>query len=113
MVVFIYTNEEQEKQIKRLPYIYKFLTYPGDSAPAIIPNEQIEQLKFMLNNADSDVVMNDNIYKLGEKVKISRGPLKGLEGELCYINPNKPMVAIRIECLGYACVNVSKSNIEK
>ena len=38
--------------------------------------------------------------------------LKGLEGELSYIEENKPIVAIRIDGLGYACVSVEKINLE-
>jgi hypothetical protein len=39
--------------------------------------------------------------------------MKGLEGELSYIEENKPIVAIRIDGLGYACVSVDKVNLEK
>ncbi len=111
MVVFVFLNAEEEVQLKKYSFIYKILSYPGQKKAAIIPNEQIERLKFMLKNADSKVELNDKLFEVGGKVQIVRGPLKNLEGELCYFNSNKPMVAIRIECLGYACVNVSKSDV--
>ena len=38
--------------------------------------------------------------------------MKGLEGELSYIEKNKPIVAIRIDGLGYACVSVETINLE-
>ena len=43
---------------------------------------------------------------------IVRGALKGLEGELCKSVPEKSMVAIRIDGLGYACVSVSVGDFE-
>ncbi len=111
MIVFVKVSEVQEKRLKTYSYIRKIISYPGQNKSAIIPDEQIERLKFMLNYADSKVEINNNIFEIGEKVKIIRGSLNGLEGELYYFDSDKPMVAIRIECLGYACVNVSKTDI--
>lgn len=112
MVVFIHTDENTEKQIRNFSFIYKFLSYPGHKETAVIPDTQIELLKFMLKHAESNVQLAEKIFSVGETVRIGRGPLKGLEGELCYVTEDKPMVAIRIECLGYACVSVSKTDIE-
>ena len=112
MVVFIHTDENTEKQIKRFSFIHKILSYPGCKDTAIIPDEQIERLKFMLNHSDTEVLLNERFFSVGETVRIARGPLKGLEGELCHVIENRPLVAIRIECFGYACVSISKSDIE-
>ena len=112
MVVFIHTDEKTEKQIRNFSFIYKILSYPGHKETAVIPDVQIERLKFMLKHAESEVQLSEKIFSVGETVRIARGPLKGLEGELCYVTEDKPMVAIRIECLGYACVNVYKADIE-
>ena len=112
MIVFICTDEKTEKQIRNFSFIYKILSYPGHKETAIIPKIQIERLKFMLKHAESEVQLKENIFSVGETVRIGRGPLKGLEGELCNVTENNPMVAIRIDCLGYACVNVSKTDIE-
>lgn len=111
MIVFVHADKKTERQLITYPFINKVLSYPGQRTPAIIPDDQIERLKFMLNHANSAVEMRDKIPQVGEMVCITRGPLRGLEGELCYFNPERPMVAIRIEHLGYACVNVSKRDI--
>lgn len=112
MVIFIHTDEMTERRLRTYTYIYKILSYPGQYNAAIIPDEQIDQLKYMLRHADSPVEMIDQNLQVGQQVRIARGPLKGLEGELCYVEAEKPMVAIRIECLGYACVSVSKGDLE-
>ena len=112
MVVFIHTDEKTEKQIRNFSFIYKILSYPGHKETAVIPDVQIERLKFMLKHAESEIQLSEKLFSIGETVRIARGPLKGLEGELCYVTEDKPMVAIRIECLGSACVNVSKADIE-
>ena len=84
MVVFILVNKEEENCLRRSSIVYRFISYPGQKDVAVIPNEQIEKLKFMLHNADSAVEFSDTIYEIGEEIEILRGPLRGLCGELCY-----------------------------
>ena len=112
MVVFIRLVKDEEDKFRRLSFILKFITYPGSKELATpIPDEQIDKLKFLLHNADAKVSIIENL-KVGDKVRLVRGPMKGLEGELSYIEENKPIVAIRIDGLGYACVSVDKINLE-
>ncbi len=113
MVVFVRVDEVLEKQLKTYSFVYKLLSYPGSKNAAVIPEEQIESLKFMLNHADSNVVLDNNLLQIGEEVRIVRGPLKGLEGELHVVDMDNMMVAIRIECLGCACVNVALTDVER
>ena len=113
MIVFARVDNVEEAQLKSLSFINKILSYPGQKNPAIIPDEQIERLKFMLNNAESNVELDNNQLQIGEQVRIVRGSLKGLEGELHVIDSDKMMVALRIECLGCACVKVSSADIER
>lgn len=112
MVVFVRLAKKEEDEFRRLPFIMKFITYPGAEELATpIPDEQIEKLKFLLHNADAKVSIVENL-KVGDRVRLVSGPMKGLEGELNYIEENKPIVAIRIDGLGYACVIVEKINLE-
>jgi transcription antitermination factor NusG len=112
MVVFVRLAQDEEDDFRRLSFILKFITYPGSKELTTpIPDEQIEKLKFLLRNADVKVSIVENL-KVGDRVRLVRGPMKGLEGELCYIEENKPIVAIRIDGLGYACVSVEKINLE-
>ena len=113
MVVFVHTDEKTERSLRMHSFIRKILTYPGQTAAAVIPDDQIERLKFMLRHSDSPVEMMAQNLQVGDRVHIIRGALQGLEGELCKCVPEKSMVAIRIEGLGYACVNVSVEDIEK
>ena len=112
MVVFVQVDEEIEKSLITYSFIYKFISYPGQKETAIIPDEQIEKLKFMLNNADSNVEVYDSIYEVGEEIEIVRGPLKGFSGELCYFEKGKPKVGICLELLGYACVSVNINDVK-
>ena len=113
MIVFIRAEKADIKRLILHPFIHKLLTYPGQNTPTIIPDAQIENLKFMLRQSEAQVEMMNHVFKTGDRVRIARGPLKDLEGELCRVESEKSMVAIQIECLGYACVNIDKSDLER
>ena len=112
MVVFVHTDEKTERTLRMQSFIRKILTYPGQTTAAVIPDDQINRLKFMLRQSDSPVEMMEQRLQVGDKVHIVRGALRGLEGEF-FKNVDKSMVAIHIEALGYACVSVSVEDIEK
>ena len=110
MVVFVHTDEKTERSLRMHSFIRKILTYPGQTTAAVIPDDQIDRLKFMLRQSDSPVEMMEQHLQVGDRVHIVRGALQGLEGEL-YKNVDKSMVAIHIEALGYACVSVSVEDV--
>ena len=112
MVVFVRADEATERTLRMQSFIRKILTYPGQQAAAVIPDDQIDRLKFMLKQADSPVELMPENLRVGDRVRIARGALKGLEGELCKSVPEKSMVAIRIDGLRYACVSVSVGDLE-
>lgn len=112
MVVFARVDKFEEIQTRNLSLIYKVVTYPGRYEAATIPENQIETLKYMLKHADQTVEMKERILEVGDRIRIARGPLKDLEGELFLVDTDKPMIAVRIECLGYACVSIDKSDVE-
>ena len=112
MIVFIHTDEMTERRLRMETFIRKILSFPGQWKAAVIPDSQINRLKFMLRHAETSVELVEQSLQVGETVRVVRGPLKGLEGEICMAKDDKPMVAIRIDCLGYACVNIEKSDVE-
>lgn len=111
MVVFVRLAKDEEDEFRRLPFIMKFITYPGANELATpIPDEQIEQLRFLLEYSESPVTFS-NYIEIGDAVRITAGSLKGLTGYCCSVNNS--MVAIHLELLGYATTYVSKMYIEK
>ena len=112
MVIFALVDKEEENSLRRTSHISKFISYPGEVGAAIIPNEQIENLKFMLNNADSAVDFSDRVYEIGEEIEIARGPLKGLCGELCYVEKGNPMIGVYVDLLGYSYVKVDITDVK-
>ena len=109
MVVFVRLAKEEEDEFRRLPFIMKFITYPGAEELATpIPDEQIEQIQFLLKHSESPVTFSAHI-EIGDAVRIVKGPLKGFIGYCCGVSNSD--IAIHLDLLGYATTCISKSDI--
>ena len=110
MVVFVRLAKNEEDEFRRLPFIMKFISYPGANELATpIPDNQIEQLRFLLNKSESPVAFSAHI-EIGDAVRIVKGPLKGFTGYCCGASNSE--VAIHLDMLGYATTYVPIANIE-
>ena len=111
MVVFVRVDEIERNIVRDLSFIYKLITYPGQSQPAIIPDSQISNLQFMVDNSKDQIVFKESSLCIGDTIQVIRGPLKGLTGAVCQTEDKKLMVAVRLDFLGYACVNIPITDI--
>ena len=116
MVVFVRATVSEEEWLRNQSYIYKLIALPGSNEDkrnfaTPIPDYQIEQLKFMTENADKTITIEKPLH-FGDKVRIIRGPLQGFEGKLCTLKNKKQVIAIMLDSLGYACVEVSINDIQ-
>lgn len=82
-------------------------TYSG-----VIPDEQMERFKFMLDYSDEAVEMCAAPLAPGELIRVVKGPLKGLEGELVEVD-GKAKVVVRLDLLGCAGVDMPVGFVEK
>ena len=83
----------------------------GESSPAVIPDEQMARFRFMLDYSEEAVCMNDTPLARGEKVRVIKGPLSGLVGELVTVG-GKSKIAVRLNMLGCACVDMPIGYVE-
>lgn len=115
MVVFICATVREEEWLRDQSYIYKLLALPGSDEDkkrfaTPIPDYQIERLKFLLENAETEVSIVSN-FKVGNSVCVASGPLKGLEGVVSEADEKSSIVGVQIDGLGYACVKIAKDHI--
>ena len=109
MIVFVYLSSNEEDDFRKLPFILKFITYPGSKELATpIPDEQIANLKTLLEKAPNQVCFESRVIHEGDKVKIIKGPLKGLEGYVIQENATSLLV-LEIELLGCVKLKIDKS----
>ena len=112
MVVFARLASTEYIQALRLPSVNRFMVLRGESTPALIPDSQMERFRFMLDYSEQAVEMCSEHLQPGEQVKVIKGPLTGLTGELMTVD-GKSKVAVRINMLGAALVEVPVGFVER
>lgn len=112
MVVFARVSQEEVLIVNSEPLIIKIMTQPGQRVPAIIPDEQIDRLKFMLEESENPIEFEPIVFKTSDKVKVVRGNLKGLEGQVVRTSEGKTKLVISIDFLGGASVEINPNNIQ-
>ena len=79
---------------------------------AVIPDSQMQQLRFMLFNAEDSVSFVSDHLRLGDHIRVARGSLKGLEGNVVRYKDGASYLVAQIESLGYAMVKIAIEDIE-
>ena len=115
--IFIRCTERQRIEIVRLPYIFRFMTDAAarkddslSNPPAVIPDRQMEMLMFMLHKAETPVGFYTDFRK-GDAVRVVRGSLRGLEGEIIDAGNGETLLIATLHLLGSAKVSINPSDV--
>ena len=111
MMIFVHVDVYEQKEVLTLGSISRYMVLRGESTPAVIPDEQMARFRFMLDYSEEAVCMNDTPLARGEKVRVIKGPLSGLVGELVTVG-GKSKIAVRLNMLGCACVDMPIGYVE-
>lgn len=118
-VVFVHCTEEERREIVKLPFIFRFMTNKAGSTAnslgrpiAVVSDNEIRQLKFMLGQSDVPVTISDRVFNVGDKVRVIRGSLAGLEGEVFDREDDKSEVVVALEFFGCAKLMIDTVNLE-
>lgn len=112
MMIFVHVTPQERPLPLSLQAVSRYMVLRGESAPAVIPDEQMDRFRFMLDYSPEAVEMCSAPLAPGDAVKVIKGPLAGLEGELITVN-GKSKVAVRLDMLGCAHVDVPIGFVEK
>lgn len=118
-VVFTRCTEQTRRGILKLPYICRFMTdtagKTADSAVrsiATVSDNEINRLKFMLGQSDIPVTVSGRSFSKGDKVRVIRGSLKGITGEVTEMKSPKCELIVDLNLLGSARLMIDSINIE-
>lgn len=112
MVLFVRIAPGERVGILKMPSVSRYMVLRGENTPAVIPDSQMDRFRFMLDYSEQAVEMCYTPLQTGEKVRVIKGPLTGLEGELVTIGEKKK-VAVRLHILGCALAETPVGYIEK
>lgn len=111
MMIFVHVTPQERPLPLSLQAVSRYMVLRGESTPAVIPDEQMDRFRFMLDYSPEAVEMCSAPLAPGDAVKVIKGPLAGLEGELITVN-GKSKVAVRLD-MGCAHVDVPIGFVEK
>lgn len=115
-MLFLKCTEKDRKEILQYGYIKNFLKdytkgSKGSYPIAIIPEVQMNELKEMVDKANSPVTIVSGNFHLGDKVQVVAGALTGLEGKIL-VEPKGTYLVIEINSIGYAMVQVNQNEVK-
>jgi len=97
----------------RVTKVYGALAFIREGGqPVPIPDAQLDRLRFMVEHSEEPVEYTQENYEHGESIRICKGPLEGMMGELLEMK-GKSKVLIRLERFGCAITTVPLSFVEK
>lgn len=111
-MVFVHVTTDERITVLEDRSVTHFYAFPGSGKATVVPDSQMKSFMFLVGNADSEVEFTSESLKKGDKVKVLRGPLANLEAEYVRVG-NKSKVAIRVNDLGCALVEIPLTWIEK
>lgn len=112
MMIFVRVGPEERSEPLSLSAVSRYMVLRGEHTPAVIPDQQMEQFRFMLDYSKEAVELCSTALAPGEKVRVIKGPLAGLEGELVTVS-GKSKIAVRLNMLGCAQVDMPQGFVER
>lgn len=117
-MLFIRCSESRRMEAVNTPYIFRFLTNKAGQhnaygkPVAIVPDGEIERLRFMLGNSEGSVEFVGSTFKVGDSVRVVRGPLRGLEGEVETAEDGASYLYVNFPLFGAARTRIEPIDIE-
>lgn len=117
--IFIHVTETERLKLLKTNVVKRFVTDRactpnsyGRHPLAVVPDQQMEMLRFMLFNADSAVDFSDMPVRKGAPVKVVRGCMKGLEGIATEDSEGRTRIHVQLDILSSASVIIDINSIE-
>ena len=110
-LVFVRVSRQEQVKVLQTKGVVAFLRLKGEAGAAVIPDKQMEDFMFVMDLNPDGVSLDSEMLTVGHKVKVVKGELSGIEGEVA-VEANKTYVVIRIKDLLTASVKVPKSYLK-
>lgn len=110
-MIFIHATQKERMEALTLASISHYMVLRGEHTPAVIPDRQMRQFMFMVDYSTETIEIFTSPLEPGQSIKVIKGPLSGMEGELIEID-GKSKVVVRLDLLGCAGVNMPIGYVE-
>lgn len=113
-VVFVKCTETLRKTVVvYLPTVSRFMMdgTAKERRVAVVPEHQIEILRFMVGQSDVAVDIESRQFVVGRKVRVVRGALKGLEGIVREVKSGMNELIVQLDMIGCAKLSIESANL--
>lgn len=112
------TAIERRRYVVNLPFINRFMpdhtkVVNGLHPPAVVPDVQMELFKYILYASDTPVSIEQHPLQVGDKVRVLRGGLIGVEGNVVCHKDGHTDFIVQLDILGYAKMTISVDDLEE
>lgn len=120
------TETDRLHHVVSLPFVKRFMVNRAAAANkfgwhpvAVVPDREIQKLRFILYNSDAAITIEPLPLRLGDKVRVVRGNLIGLEGNVvrcegsAMSDASSLDIVVQLDILGCARMNISPADLEK
>lgn len=117
-MLFVRCSERDRLRALSVPGVFRFLSNRAGNLNiygkpvAIIPDVEIRRLQFILGQSDVPVEFIGHEYSGGERVRVSRGSLTGLEGVVLRAESGSREIIVSLNLLGSAKVRIAVDDLE-
>lgn len=118
-MVFIHCSDQERLCIVQLPYILRFLVNrAADSGSlnkpvAVIPQEEMDRLQFILGHSDTPVNFVPTVYRIRDNVRVIRGPLRDLVGQITENSDGSHSLKVGMAMLGGVVIRINACDVER
>lgn len=106
------TVHQRVKTLEQCPYLTRYMSNKGPYNPVVVPDLQLEVFRNMVERGGRQVNVANEMLAPGDRVRITSGPLEGLECELVKVAGNR-CIAVRLTGLGVATMDLERESVEK
>lgn len=118
--LFVYINRRERNELITYPFIKSFMidrtsttTNEGLHSDVVIPDHEIQRLKYMLYQTDTPVEFMPDTFSKGDYVRVIRGTLQGVVGQLTRVDHTGiKRFGVNITAFGCATVQISPTDLE-
>lgn len=110
--IFVHSSLRQYYDILSVYGVVRFVTF--EHKAVVVPDNQIIAIKKYIDDPldDEQAARKNDDLQVGQKVRITNGPLQGLMGKLVSINSKRRLV-VYIESVGQVIpVNIARAKVE-
>lgn len=108
--VFVRVEKSHLNDVRFRPDVYRMLTAPGKYEPYVIPDQQVNDVRRMVDSGKAEILTRT--IKKGDKVRVLGGQFKDIIAYVQRLKGQKAVIACEIPSIFGAAVEIDKDMLD-